>query len=110
MTKGKKMVRGSGNVFRDLGFREPETRNLALRSEVMIRIEEYVERSGMTQARAATRLGLTQPRLNALLKGKIDQFSLDALVNAAARAGLKVDVLVTTPKRIGVRTAAIASA
>jgi hypothetical protein len=46
--KGTKMVHGSGNVFRDLGFREPEARNLALRSEVMIRIEEYVERSGMT--------------------------------------------------------------
>jgi predicted XRE-type DNA-binding protein len=64
--------RSSGNVFRDLGFREPEARNLALRSEVMIRIEEYVERSGMTQARAAARLGLTQPRLNVLLKGKQD--------------------------------------
>jgi len=39
MTKRMRMVRGSGNVFRDLGFREPEARNLALRSEVMIRIE-----------------------------------------------------------------------
>jgi len=53
------MVRGSGNVFRDLGFREPEARNLALRSEIMIKIEEFVERSGMTQARAAAHLGLT---------------------------------------------------
>jgi predicted XRE-type DNA-binding protein len=52
MTRRAKMVRGSSNVFRDLGFREPEARNLALRSEVMIRIEEFVERSGMTQARA----------------------------------------------------------
>jgi predicted XRE-type DNA-binding protein len=108
MKKGTKMVRGSPNVFRDLGFREPEARSLALRSKIMIRIEEYVERSGMTQARAAVRLGLTQPRLNALLKGKIDQFSLDALVNAAARAGLQVDVLVTTPKRTSAR--AVASA
>jgi predicted XRE-type DNA-binding protein len=100
MAKRVKMVRGSGNVFRDLGFREPEARNLALRSEIMIRIEEFVERSGMTQARAAGRLGLTQPRLNALLKGKIDQFSLDALVNAATRAGLQVELLVTAPKRM----------
>jgi predicted XRE-type DNA-binding protein len=106
MTKGTKMVRGSRNVFRDLGFREPEARNLALRSEIMIRIEEFVERSGMTQARAAARLGLAQPRLNALLKGKIDQFSLDALVNAAARAGLQVDLLVTTPKRMSARAVA----
>ena len=106
MTKRVKMVRGSGNVFRDLGFREPEARNLALCSETMIRIEEFVERSGMTQARAAARLGLTQLRLNALLKGKIDQFSLDALVNAATRAGLQVDLLVTSPKRLGERTTA----
>ena len=106
MTKRVKMVRGSGNVFRDLAFREPEARNLALRSEVMIRIEEFVERSGMTQARAAACLGLTQPRLNALLKGKIDQFSLDALVNAATRAGLQVDLLVTAPKRMRERPAA----
>ena len=77
------MVRGSGNVFQDVGFPEAEARNLVLRSELMIRIEEFVKRSDLTQARAAARLGLTQPRLNALLRGKIDQFSLDALVNAA---------------------------
>jgi predicted XRE-type DNA-binding protein len=106
MTKRAKMARGGSNVFRDLGFREPEARNLALRSEVMIRIEEFVERSGLTQARAATRLGLTQPRLNALLQGRIDQFSLDALVNAATRAGLKVDLLVTARKRTAERAVA----
>lgn len=106
MKRTIKMVRGSSNVFRDLGFREPEARNLALRSEIMIRIEEFVERSELTQARAAARLGITQPRLNALLKGRIDLFSLDALVNAATRAGLQVDLLVTTPKRAGARVAA----
>ena len=81
MTKRVKMVRGSGNVFRDLGFPAEEARNLLLRSQIMICIEQFVERSGLTQARVAARLGLTQPRLNALLKGKIDQFSLDALVS-----------------------------
>jgi len=106
MRKRVRLVRGSGNVFRDLGFRDPEARNLALRSEIMIRIEEFVERSGMTQARAAARLGLTQPRLNSLLKGRIDQFSLDALVNAATRAGLRVDLLVTSPRRASERPAA----
>lgn len=99
MSKRIKIVPGSGNVFRDLGFSEAEARNLALRSELMIRIEEFVERSGLTQARAAQRLGLTQPRLNALLRGKIDLFSLDALVNAATRAGLNVELRVTAAKR-----------
>jgi predicted XRE-type DNA-binding protein len=95
MSKRVKMVQGSDNVFRDLGFPEDEARNLALRSELMIRIEEFVETSEMTQSRAAARLGLTQPRLNALLKGKIQQFSLDALVNAATRAGLHVELRIT---------------
>ena len=108
MTKRVKMVRGSGNVFRDIGFPEDEARNLALRSEIMIRIEEFVERSGLTQARVAARLGLTQPRLNALLKGKIDQFSLDALVNTATRAGLRVELRVTPAKRASGRAAAAA--
>jgi predicted XRE-type DNA-binding protein len=84
------MHRGSGNVFRDLGFPEDEARNLALRSELMVRIWQFVKASGLTQAEVAGRLGLTQPRLNALLKGKIEQFSLDALVNVATRAGLRV--------------------
>ncbi len=106
MARRVKMVRSSGNVFRDLGFRDPEARSLVLRSEIMIRIEEFVEKSGLTQVRAAERLGLTQPRLNALLKGKIEQFSLDALVNVATRAGLQVDLLVRTSKRIGERAIA----
>jgi predicted XRE-type DNA-binding protein len=97
MTKRLKMVQGTDNVFRDLGFPEDEARNLALRSELMIRIEEFVEQSELTQARAAARLNLTQPRLNALLKGRIDQFSLDALVNAATRAGLHVELRITPP-------------
>jgi predicted XRE-type DNA-binding protein len=106
MTKRVKMVRGSDNVFRDLGFPEEQARNLLLRSQIMIRIEQFVERSGLTQARAAARLGLTQPRLNALLKGKIDQFSLDALVNTATRAGLHVELHVTSAKRASGRAAA----
>jgi len=75
---------------------------------MMIRIEKFVEQSGLTQARAAERLGLTQPRLNALLKGKIDQFSLDALVNVATRAGLRVELRVTSPKRTVERATALA--
>jgi predicted XRE-type DNA-binding protein len=103
MTKRVKMTRGSGNVFQDIGFPEGEARNLALRSEIMIRIEDFVERSGLTQARVAARLGLTQPRLNALLKGKIEQFSLDALVNTATRAGLHIELRVRPAKRAGGR-------
>jgi predicted XRE-type DNA-binding protein len=89
-----RITRGSGNVFRDLGFSEPEAENLKLRSELMIRIESFYRESGMTQTAAAKTLGLTQPRLNALLKGKLSQFSLDALVNIASRAGLNVRLVI----------------
>ena len=82
-----KITRGSGNVFRDIGFDKDEAENLKLRSELMMRIEDFYEKSGMTQAEAAKTLGLTTPRFNALLKGRIGLFSLGALVNIATRAG-----------------------
>ena len=94
MTDKLKRVRGSGNVFTDLGFDKVDAENLKLRSDLMIRIVRFYRKSGMTQAAAATALGLTQPRLNALLKGKIGLFSLDALVNIASRAGLNVRLVV----------------
>lgn len=94
MTEKLKFVRGSGNIFSDLGFGKVEAENLKLRSDLMVRIVQFYQKSGMTQAAAARALGLTQPRLNALLKGKIGLFSLDALVNIASRAGLNVRLVV----------------
>lgn len=94
MTEKLKYVRGSDNIFVDLGFDKVEAENLKLRSDLIIRIVQFYEKSGATQAAAAKTLGLTQPRLNALLKGKIGLFSLDALVNIASRAGLSVRLVV----------------
>ena len=94
MAEKLKYVRGSGNVFVDLGFPKMEAENLKMRADLMIRIVQFYQKSGMTQAAAAKTLGLTQPRLNALLKGQIGQFSLDALVVIASRAGLSVRLVV----------------
>jgi predicted XRE-type DNA-binding protein len=94
MSERLKMERGSGNVFLDIGFNKVEAENLKLRSALMMRIEDWVKASGLTQAAAAKVLGLTQPRLNAMLKGRIDLFSLDALVNVASKAGLSVRLVV----------------
>ena len=90
MSERLKIIRGSGNVFRDIGFSKDEAESLKLRAELMMRIEDFYAKSGLTQAQAAKALGLTTPRFNALLKGKIALFSLDALVNIATRAGLSV--------------------
>lgn len=94
MTEKLKFTRSSGNVFRDMGFSRAEAENLRLRSQLMRQIDEYYRESGMTQAAAAKALGLTQPRLNALLKGRLSQFSLDALVNIASKAGMNVRLVV----------------
>lgn len=94
MSEKLKMERGSGNIFLDVGFNRVEAENLKLRSALMMRIEDWVKASGLTQAAAAKVLGLTQPRLNAMLKGRIDLFSLDALVNVASKAGLSVRLVV----------------
>lgn len=94
MTKKLKMEKGSGNVFRDIGFPPEEAHNLLMRAELMMKIEDYVKKSGTTQKQAAKHLGITQPRLNQLLKHKIDLFSLDALVNIATRAGMQVKLTV----------------
>ena len=67
-----------------------EAENMKLRSSLIIAISEAVSAWGMTQTDAARRLGVTQPRLNDLLRGRLGKFSLDALVALAARAGLAV--------------------
>lgn len=67
-----------------------EAANMSMRSSLLIAIEQQVKGWGITQAYAAKRLGITQPRLNDLLKGRITNFSLDALIGLAAKAGLSV--------------------
>jgi len=64
--------------------------NIKLRSRVVIAISEAIAAWRVSQAEAARRLGITQPRLNDLLRGRVGKFSLDALVALAARAGLAV--------------------
>jgi predicted XRE-type DNA-binding protein len=66
--------------------------SMKARAEAMIAIRAAVERWGVTQAVAARRLKLTQPRMNDLLRGRISKFSLDALIDLATRAGLAVRV------------------
>jgi len=94
MTEKLKITRGSGNVFADIGFSRDEAQNLLLRSDLMTKVERFAKRSGLTQTETARALGVTQPRLNDLLRGKIDKFSLDALVNMLGHAGMRVELRV----------------
>ena len=78
------------NVWDALCDTPEEAANLTVRSELMIQIAEIVKKNGWTQAEAAKQSGVTQPRINDLLRGRIDRFSLDALVNIATALGRKV--------------------
>ena len=83
-----RIIEGSGNVFIDLGFDPAEAEVMRLRAEVMIRTAQQLKAQGWTQAEAARQLGITQPRVSRLIKGKVEDFSLDMLLTLAARAGL----------------------
>jgi len=72
-----------------------EAENMKFRSRLLIAITECVSGWHVTQTEAARRLGVTQPRLNDLLRGRVGKFSLDALVALAARAGLAVHLEIT---------------
>jgi predicted XRE-type DNA-binding protein len=101
-----KISKGSANVFEDLGFDVQESQNLLLRSQTMVALVQWFNASGMTQAVAAKTLGVTQPRLNQLLKGKIEIFSLDALVNMATNAGMRVGLSIRPVTSVKVRNTA----
>ncbi len=66
--------------------------NMKARAELMRAIAEYIHSSGMTQAEAAKTLGVTQPRVSDLMRGKIDVFSLDTLVNMLAAAEIQLEI------------------
>jgi predicted XRE-type DNA-binding protein len=85
----ERMIAGSGNVFVDLGFDEAEARVLAMRAELLIRLRMRVEEKGWTQAQAAQRLHVSQPRISSLMHGKWKDFSVDMLLTLAGRAGLR---------------------
>ena len=87
-------VRTSNNVFRDLGFGAEEAENLRIRSALMIVLTEHIKRASMTQKEAAENLRVTQPRVNDLMRGKIDVFSIDTLIAMLSRIGFKTSIRV----------------
>ncbi len=84
----------SRNASADLVFPPDEAAILALRAELMVRLRETLVDRGWTQAQAAEQLGIGQPRVSDLVRGKHDKFSLDMLVRLTTRAGRRVELLV----------------
>jgi predicted XRE-type DNA-binding protein len=88
----KKSTPSSGNVFLDIGFEPAEAHILLMRSELMNKLEKYLSAQGWTQAEAARRLGITQPRVSKLMRGAWEDFSIDMLLLFAGRLGISTEL------------------
>lgn len=82
-----KVTPSSGNVFADLGFDDAEAQVLALRADLMVQLEKQIKARKMTQVAASRLLGVSQSRVSDLKRGKVEKFSLDTLVQFAAKLG-----------------------
>jgi len=94
-----KVTRSSGNVFRDLGFSPHEAEHLFVRSDLMIKIQKLIVSRGLKQAEVAKILRITQPRVSDLLRGRIDLFSTDALIDMLAKLGIRAKVVLKPARR-----------
>jgi predicted XRE-type DNA-binding protein len=92
--------RSSGNVYRDLGFPPEEAENLRARSDPMIQLTRILQTRGLTPTAAAKRLGISQPRVSDLMRGKIDRFSIDNLVELLSRVGVRVTFVLKSRRKV----------
>jgi predicted XRE-type DNA-binding protein len=68
--------------------------NMKLRAALMVALTEYIQKHGLSQSEAAKKFGVTQPRISDLMRGRIDLFAIDTLVNMLAMAGMQVKLQV----------------
>jgi predicted XRE-type DNA-binding protein len=90
-----KITRSSGNVFADIGIPEPE--EALAKADLARKINQMIESRGLTQAQAAEILGVDQPRVSALNRGRLSFFSLEKLLDFVSRLGRDVEIKITTP-------------
>ena len=103
MTDEIQVIEGSGNVFADLGFANPEEE--LLKAKLGRKIRTIIERRRLTQSEAAEELGLKQPDVSAIVTGRTGKFSIDRLVRCLDRLDYKVELVVrqkTKPRAISV--------
>jgi len=97
----------SGNVFADLGL--PDARKLKIKSGLVIEITKAIRRLNLTQAEAAERMGITQPKVSALLRGEFSNLSERKLMDCLNRLGYDIEIKVRpATKRVGHLKLAIA--
>lgn len=94
-----KLTRSTGNVFRDLGFSPEGAEHLKVRSDLMMSLQKAISARRLKQGEAAKLLGVTQPRVSDLMRGRIDLFSIDTLIDMLARLGIRSKVVLQPSRR-----------
>jgi predicted XRE-type DNA-binding protein len=98
-----KVTRSTGNVFRDVGFSRKEASHLLVRADLLISVQEEITKRGLSQAGAAKILGVHPPRVSDLMRGRIELFSIETMIDMLARLGLSVKIVTARArKRAGV--------
>lgn len=98
MGRRLRVTASTGNVFRDVGFRREEAEHLLVRADLMIQVQKLIAARRLKQRDAAEILRVSQPRVSDLLRGRIDLFSTDALIDMLARFGARVRFTVKSPR------------
>jgi predicted XRE-type DNA-binding protein len=88
----------SRNVFSDLGFSKAEAAALQARVTLAVEIERYIEKNGLTQAKAAATFGVPQPTISKIVRGDLSRLSVEYLLKMLARVGVTVQLVAGTRK------------
>jgi len=93
------ITRSNGNVFPNLGFPPAEAEHLLIRSDLMIHVQKVIASQGLKRAQAARALRVPPSRFSDLLRGRVDLFTTDALIDMLARLGVHVRLVLKAPRR-----------
>jgi predicted XRE-type DNA-binding protein len=91
--------RPSRSVFRDLGFSADEAHHLTVRSELLVKLQKVITARGLKQAEAAELLGVTQPRISDLMRGRIDLFNVETLIDMLAKLDVRTKLVLQARRR-----------
>jgi len=93
------MTRSTGNVFRDLGFSADEAESLRIRADLLLNLQRAIAARKLKQGEAAELLRVTQPRVSDLMRGRIDLFSTETLIDMLAKLGVRTRLVLQFPRR-----------